>query len=162
MSGARRGPTGVVGRVGFAVLLLCVLGVVVLVRPGDDDRVRRADAGSSPSGVMPSATPSTPPSEEAFCAEYRLLAAAQGQYVAQPDARGAEILREAADRLLATGVPETMGLPARAGYFVELSGVYGSIGATLAPEAVPGSGDGPVAGASGEFSGWLAAFCPAW
>lgn len=111
---------------------------------------------------MPSATPSAPPSEQAFCEAYRTMAGAQSQYVVTPDARAAELLRERADQLLAVGTPETMPLTARGGFYVELSGVYAQIGLTLAPEAVPGAAElAEVQGASEAFAAYLAGFCPA-
>ncbi len=153
------------GKIGLAGVLVAVLALMLFLRPGDGDPADEpADAGASPAGVVPSATPDAAPSEEAFCEGYRRLAAAQGQYAAVPDATGAEILRGAADDLLATGVPDSMPVLARGGWFIEISGIYGSLGEELAPEAVPGAADGDqqVAGASGAFASWLADLCPAW
>lgn len=166
MSGGRRAVSMTPARFGFGLVLLVVLGVILFVRPGTD-APREPGAGPPPpaNGVLPSATPATPPSEEAFCQGYRMLASAQGQYAAQPDERGAELLREAADDLLATGVPDSMQVPARTGYFVEISGIYATLGEALDRRAVPGAaeddGGSSVSGSAGEFGAWLNRLCPA-
>jgi hypothetical protein len=152
---------GTIGRVALAVVLLGVLVVMVLRPGGRDEGSDPAGAPPSPTAVMPTATPDAPPNEEHFCTEYRSLAAAQGQYAAEPDATGARLLRDAADRLLAAGVPESMAAPAQAGYLTEISGSYGSLGETLDPAAVPGARAGPSLDASARFSSWLSIFCPA-
>lgn len=166
MSGARRLDTGTVARLGLAALMVLVLALILLGRR--DDSGDGGDPGAAPGATapseafLPSLAPGASPSEEGFCASYRMLAAAQGQYAAQPDATGADLLRRSADTLLATGVPESMGRSARAGYLVEITGIYGSLGLELDPRAVPGAGDGTkVTGAAAEFSGWLVQFCPA-
>lgn len=155
-------------RVGFGLVLLAVLGVLLFLRPGAGGPDVPA-AGPSPSGagLLPSVTPATPPTEEAFCESYRMLAASQGQYLAQPDERGATLLRTAAENLLATGVPDSMQVPARTGYFVEISGVYATLGERLDRRAVPGAaqddgGSSSLSGAPGEFDAWLHRLCPAW
>lgn len=166
MSGGRRAVAATPARFGFGLVLLAVLGVILFLRPGADAPDDPAAEPSPPAnGVLPSATPATPPSEEAFCQRYRMLASAQGQYAAQPDERGAELLREAADDLLATGVPDSMQVPARTGYFVEISGIYATLGEALDRRAVPGAaeddGGSSVSGSAGEFGAWLNRLCPA-
>ncbi|MFC5729101.1 MULTISPECIES: hypothetical protein [Nocardioides] len=162
MSSARRIAAGTSARVGLAVLLGGVLAVVLFLRPGDDPAPPPTSPRSAaPSGVMPSATPSIPPSPKEFCDAYRTMAGAQSQYVVTPDARAAELLRERADQLLAVGTPASMPLTARGGFFVELSGVYASIGLALAPEAIPGAAElAEVQGASAAFGSFLAGSCP--
>lgn len=163
MSGARRGLSGPAARAAFAVLLLAVLGLVVFVRPdGDEGAVGDEGATPAPTGVMPTATPATAPSEAAFCDRYRSLAGAQSQYVAVPDDRSAGLLRDAADDLLATGIPGSMSVLAAGGFFAELSGVYGSIGLTLDPQAMPGAAEASRAdGAPAAFASYLTGSCPA-
>jgi hypothetical protein len=120
--------------------------------------------------VLPTATPTVPPSEEAFCHAYGDLAATQGSYVAQPDQAGADLLRAALDDILAVGIPESMGALARTGYFVDLSGLYADLGEVLDPRAVPGaapddpalSGGTSLTGAPGAFGDWLVDLCPGW
>lgn len=156
MTGRRRAtaPAGLVA----VPLLLIVLAIVLLYRPGGEE-------GSSPA-PDPTSTPSTtavaPPeaSEEAFCAEFRRLAAAQGEYAAVPDERASELLREAVDRLVEVGVPSTMTIPARAGYFTVLDGIYSSLGLSLEPGAV-GAPDEPVEDADAAFTSYLTQYCPA-
>ncbi|GAA4815015.1 hypothetical protein ACFQ0K_06815 [Nocardioides caeni] len=167
MTGAARRPAVPGVRLDLLVLLLAVLGAVLFLAPGGD-RAEPAPAPDSEAGPADApATPSGPaPSEEAFCSAYRDLAAAQGQYVAQMDERGAELLRETADELVALGVPDSMSVLARTGFRLELSGIYGSIGLALDPTAVPGAltedGDGTsLSGSAGEFGAWLSELCPA-
>lgn len=153
-------------RVGFGLVLLAVLGVLLFLRPGTGGQDAPTGPEASESAVLPTA-PAAPPSEEAFCEGYRMLAASQGQYAAQPDEHGAALLRDAADNLLATGVPDSMQAPARTGYLVEISGIYASIGEKLDPRAVPGAaaqddGGSSLSGAAGEFGAWLNRLCPAW
>lgn len=156
---------GLQSRWALAVVLVGVLGATLVVLPQRDD-----PAPAAPPPVAepaPTATPATAPSEESFCAAYGSLAAVQGQYLAQPDEVGAQLLRETLDGLLATGVPESMGVLARTGLFIDLSGVYESLGETLDPRAVPGAaedaGDGTsTSGASGAFGEWLVELCPGW
>lgn len=167
MTPARHATAGPPARIGLGVLLVAVLGVVLFLRPGSGATDSPPpEAAASPTGVLPTATPATAPSEEAFCQGYRQLAAAQGQYAAQPDGPGAELLRGAADDLLAIGVPDSMQVPARTGYFVEISGIYASLGTALDRRSVPGAADADggtsVSGAVGEFGAWLNRFCPAW
>lgn len=163
MSGARRA----VPRGPRSVLLTCALvgGVLVLVlfgRPDDETSSNDAPAPSPSTSTSASASAPEPTvaSEEAFCAEFRRLAAMQSEYVAAPDQRATELLREAADRLLDVGVPRTMTLPARSGYYTVLEGVYQSIGLSLDPAAV-GALDEPPAGSDAAFSSYLSQYCPA-
>lgn len=158
MTGRRAAPRS--SSLALISLLLAVLALVLFSRPGGD-----ADELDKPArAVQPSASTELPApqaaSEEAFCAEFRRLAAAQGEYAAVPDERAAELLREAADRMVATGVPETMTLPARGGYFTVMEGIYGSLGLALQPAAV-GALDDPTEGADAAFSSYLVQYCPA-
>ena len=162
MTELRRGPTGAATRLAFGLLLLAVLGLIVFLRPGGDaapgDGVSPAPSAT---GSLPTAQPAPAPSESTFCDQYRLMAGAQSQYVVHPDVRAAELLREAAESLLATGIPESMSILAQGGFFIELSGVYGSIGLTLDPQAMPGAAEASRAdGASTAFASYLARSCP--
>ncbi len=94
MTGTRRA----VPRGPRSVLLTCALvgGVLVLVLFGRPDEDKSSNVATPPS---PSTSTSAPgpavASEEAFCAEFRRLAAMQSEYVAAPDQRATELLREA-------------------------------------------------------------------
>jgi hypothetical protein len=148
--------------VAFVVLAMAViLAAVLLFRPGDDEEPGSTPAPTGSSSASSSAVP-TPAttSEEAFCAAFRRLAAAQGQYVATPDERAIEVLRAAADDLVSGGVPETMSLPARGGYHTVVEGVYETVGLSLDRSAV-GALDEPVSGEEAAFSSYLTQFCPA-
>lgn len=146
------------GAVGMAFV---VLALVLFVRPGgsDEDPAPAASPSASPSGPGPTGAP---PSAAEFCQEFRELAAAQTVYAATPDTRGADLLRESADALVALGPPESMPVEARGGLYTVVSGIYGSIGETLPPSAVPGAADGPqITGSDQAFGAWLADVCPA-
>lgn len=169
MTGDRPGgPSALQSRLRLAVLLVGVLCAALVVLPRRDDAPAPAsEPAAEPTGVMPTATPDVAPSEEAFCDAYGALAAVQGQYLAQPDEAGAQLLRDTLDGLLATGIPESMGVLPRTGLFIDLSGVYESLGETLDRRAVPGAaedaGDGTsLSGASGAFGEWLVDLCPGW
>lgn len=152
-------------RAGLAALLLAVLALVLLVRPGGAEQTDAgpAEDGSSPSAVVPSATPSVPPGEESFCREYRRMAAARSEYDVNPDEGGYDILRESADRLLATGVPRSMSITALGGLHRELTDVYTTLGLTLDPDAVPGAAEASgLEGADEDFGAYLRDFCPGW
>lgn len=155
MTGRRRATAP--SRLIIVSLVLAVLAIVLFYRPGGEE------ASTPPPDPTPSPpTTSAPPevSEEAFCAEFRRLAAAQGEYAAVPDERATELLREAVDRLVATGVPATMTIPARAGYYTLLEGIYSSLGLSLEPSAV-GAPDDPVEKADAAFTSYLTQYCPA-
>lgn len=159
MSGARRAARRGIGSVVLPLTLAgVVLGLVLFTRSGEDQ------ASSRQSGTDPATSTSVPSpdraSEEEFCAEFRRLAAAQSEFTIAPDQRGSELLREAADRLVGVGVPETMTLPARSGYFTLVEGIYQSLGLTLDPAAV-GALDEPVDGGDRAFSSYLVQYCPA-
>lgn len=159
----RRGGRDVRSRVVAGLLLLVVLALVLVVRPGGSDEegypATDPDVSTAPSAPGPTGRPAT---DDEFCRGFRELAAAQAVYAATPDARGADLLREAAGAVVAMGPPESMPIEARGGLFTTISGIYGSLGETLPPSAVPGSADGPqVAGSDQAFSGWLSEYCPA-
>lgn len=144
----------------LAGLLLLVLALVLLARTGGDGTT--SGDRDPPSEPPPSTAFSEPvvASEEEFCGQFRRLAAAQGEYAAAPDERASELLRDAADQMVATGIPATMTLPARSGYFTVLDGVYRSLGLSLDPAAV-GALDEPVDAADAAFSSYLTQYCPA-
>lgn len=156
----RHGGRDVRSRLGVGLLILGVLALVLVVRPGgagDDDP--SPDATPSPPVPGPTGRPAT---DAEFCRGFRELAAAQAVYAATPDAPGAELLQEAADVVVAMGPPESMPIEARGGLFTAVSGIYGSLGQTLPPSAVPGAADGSqVAGSDQAFSAWLSEYCPA-
>lgn len=158
MTAAHRAAPGVRSGLLAGALLVGVLLLVLFGSGNDADSDDAAPPATPPSSTAPLA-PSLA-SEEAFCIEFRRLAASQSEYVVTPDERGAELLREAADRLLEVGVPRTMTLPARRGYFTLLEGIYQSLGLSLDPAAV-GALEEPVGGADAAFSSYLAQFCPA-
>lgn len=157
----RRAGLDLWSRVGFGVLILLVLVLVVVVRPGGSDDSGSPDEGSrSPTAIGPTGAPA---SDEEFCRGFRELADAQAAYAATPDDGSAEdLVREAADALVAMGPPESMPIEARGGLYTLVSGVYGSLGETLPPGAVPGAADGQqVAGSDQAFGAWLTDNCPA-
>lgn len=142
----------------LVLLMLGVLAAVLLARPGEDD----APAPSTPTPADPptSVAPPATPSEEEFCAGFRKLAATQSAYAAAPDQRAVELLRQAADDLIALGVPKTMSLPARGGYHTVVGGIYDSIGLSLERSAV-GALEETDPNEDPAFSSYLAQFCPA-
>lgn len=159
------------------VATMVVVGVAVVALPrigGPRDQGGEGgpgpgapDPSAGPPAVMPTATPVIAPSEEAFCARFRRLSGLQGQYAAQPDETGAGLLRDEVDDVLAIGVPDSMGIPARTGYLLALSEIYESFGERLDPRAVPdalpdGADGTSLADPSGAFGTWLAELCPGW
>jgi hypothetical protein len=161
MTEDRRDSTRAATRLAFGALLLAVLGLIVFLRPGHEAPGEVASPAPSATGAPLTAQPAPAPSESTFCDQYRLMAGAQSQYVVHPDARAAELLREAAESLLATGIPDSMSILAQGGFFIELSGVYGSIGLALDPQSMPGAAEASRAdGASTAFASYLARSCP--
>lgn len=155
-------------RSGGVVAVLAVATAVFVLRPVDDKRVSGSatDAttapSATPSGPSPTAPSVSPPAtatDEEFCAEFRLLAESQGQFVSTGDDAASDRLRASADSLVATGVPDAMSLPARSGYYALISGVYDAIGLELAPEAVGAPGE-PVEGGDAAFSSYMGRYCP--
>ena len=153
--------------VGVAAVLAVATAVFVL-RPVDDERVTGTDTDvttapsastSSPSPTSPSVAPPARATDEEFCAEFRLLAESQGQFVSSGDDEAVDRLRTSADSLVEAGVPDAMSLPARSGYHTLISGVYDSIGLELAPEAV-GAPSEPVEGGDAAFSSYMGQYCP--
>lgn len=153
-------------RLGLALALVIVLVVTLSVGRG-------GGGGDGGSGDAPPAAAEAPssggvvPGEDEFCAGYLTLADAQGRYAAQP-VTAADALRAAAGDLVALGVPDSMSRLVRTGYYVEISGVYSSLGEELDRSAVPEAlaDDGPggstsTSGSVGAFGGWLAQYCPA-
>lgn len=140
-------------------LIAVVLVLVVFVRTGGDDEP--VGTASPSASATPSALPD-PPSDEEFCRSFRVLAGAQAVYAATPDDRGADLIRDIAGDLVALGVPASMPVEARGGYYTVINGIYGSIGETLDPGAVPGAAEGDqIAGSDAAFSVYLDEFCPA-
>lgn len=159
---------GAAPRLGLGLVLVGVLVATLFLLPRRDEPAATGPPPpSGPAGVVPTATGAAP-SEEAFCAGFRTVAAVQGQYLAQPDETGAALLRDALDDLLATGVPDSMDTLARTGYLIEMTGLYGTLGEELDPSAVPGAAtadgsgaaDSSLAGAPGAFGQWLTELCP--
>lgn len=151
-------------RPGLAVLLIAVVAVIVFVRPDGDDEPTppgTATTSEAPGPVMPTATPSTPPSEEEFCTNFWAMLAAQGEYAAAPDERGYELLEEAADRLLATGIPRSMSTLALGGLHTDLSDAYLDLGLALSPDAIPGAVEASeLDGSYDAFGEYLETYCP--
>ncbi len=155
---AHRGGSELWGRAAGAVLVLAVLGLVLFVRPGGGDEPAAPDAKPTPTAEVPGPAPS----EEEFCHLFRQLADAQAVYAASPDTLGAELVRNTVDDLVDLGVPESMPPEARGGYFTVLDGVYGELGSSLEPGAVPGAADGEqIAGSDAAFATYLDEYCPA-
>lgn len=150
----------------LAVAALVVAAVLVFFLTPDGD----GDGGGGTPGDQPAdaATTSSPDeavapptaTDEDFCAGFRLVAERQGVFVGTADETSRRALEEAADDLVVGGVPASMSLPARSGYFTLLSGVYGSIDRGLAPAAV-GAPEEPVVDGDAAFSAYLAESCPA-
>jgi hypothetical protein len=158
VTGARRAERRIGGSVVLVLALVgLVLTIVLFTGTRDDPPSTRQPAPAPSSSAVPSPAVT---SEEQFCAEFRRLAAAQTEFTIAPDRRGSELLREAADRLVAVGLPATMTLPARSGYFTLIEGIYQSLGLTLDPASV-GALDEPVEGGDDAFSSYLIQYCPA-
>lgn len=164
-SGARRGPRSYVLAGGLVVAIVLVLFVLgpggEQAPPGaGEDPVGAADP--SVSSVPDEAQPTEPPrqaTDEEFCAGFVRLANSQGTFVSEGETRPGP-LQEAADDLVAIGVPQSMSLPARTGYHAVISGVYETIGLELPPEAV-GAAATAVDGADAAFTAYLDQECPA-
>lgn len=143
---------GALRRTTAAAVLAC--GLVLTACGGGDETPESAPSPSVE--VVPNADapgPTAPADDDEFCTAYRALAEAQALFAAETD--GAEVgLRDAADTLLALGIPAGMPDAARVGYAIELEGIYGSLGVQLDPEALPTEGgpdeDGPEDGPEDE------------
>lgn len=149
-----------------AVLAVAVLLVLFVLGPsGERDPSGAAPDVAAPSDGTTAATPEQvqttgPPrqaTDEEFCAEFVEMANSEAQFLADGEE---DPLERSADALLAAGVPPTMSLPARTGYYRLISSVYESIGLTLAPEAV-GAVAPSVEGADAAFTAYLDRYCPA-
>lgn len=155
------------GRWALAGVLVAVLALLlVLGRPGGPDDSPRGAEGAGEADMPSPSAPVRTPSDDEFCSRYLVLAAGQGQYAAQPDETTTRLLRDAAEDLVAVGVPASMSPLARTGFRVEISGIYDSLGEELPAAAVPGAledgGDGSsLSGVVGAFGDWLAQYCPA-
>lgn len=157
----RAAPRLGLGLVLVAVLLATLFALPRHERPGaTEPSPTGPPPAAEPPGAEPAATADPAPSEEAFCAGFRAVVAVRGQYLAQPDEIGANLLQDALDDLLATGVPHSMEALARSGYFVRMSELYGTVGERLDPGAVPGAADTPPKGAPDAFDAWLTDLCP--
>ena len=155
---ARSWPTS---RLLLAIGVLALVGLIVFVqRPagdtGVDGRVDTPAPDGTPTSTAAPAAPAVADDED-FCAGFRALADGQAQYVSGSADEAA--LQEAADALVATGVPAGMSLPARSGYFGLISSVYDSIGLDLEPAAV-GATTESVEGGDAAFSAYLQQSCP--
>lgn len=148
----------------LAVAALVAAAVLVFfLAPTDGGDAPAGPAGeASGSTTPPAADAAAPPTatDEEFCAGFRLVAERQGVFVGTADETSRRALEEAADDLVVGGVPASMSLPARSGYFTLLSGIYGSIDRGLAPAAV-GAPEEAVPDGDAAFSAYLAEFCPA-
>lgn len=145
-------------RVGFAVLLVGVLAVVLLVRPGQPDEPgTTTDAGEGATTAAPV------PSEEAYCEAFRSMDAVYSEYLIAPDARGVELLEEHLTELLETGIPDSMGPTARGGHALHLIDAYSELGRQFDPASLPGTVDLREADASrSALTTWLGDYCPGW
>jgi hypothetical protein len=169
------------GRPRFSLADLRILGVVLLVAVvvaavalwprGDDDRA--ADPGapasataaasaspepsSSPSG---SAAPVGTASDDAWCADFRDLAALQDQYVASGGST--EALAAAATDMAELGLPASMPAIAVGGWYVLLDGIFEVARATPPPGTFL---DDPPADqgydADEAFTQYTTEYCPA-
>ncbi|GAA5124524.1 hypothetical protein GCM10023339_46120 [Alloalcanivorax gelatiniphagus] len=163
--GARRGRQSyVLG----AALVVVALMVLLVPRPGGDEGPSGtaqdgASAAGEPTGsAAPQVQTTGAPREatdEAFCEQFVAMANVQGEFISNGETRP-DLLEQAADDLVAVGVPASMSLPARTGYFNVISGVYDSIGLGLAPAAV-GAAPAPVEGSDVAFTAYLDQYCPA-
>ena len=135
--------------------LLVVAALVVFV-------VRPTDAPSPAPVTDPPSSSAQPPaqaSDEDFCDGFRGLAESQALYLSEGEGAEPDQLRESADALVEIGVPESMSIPARSGYYTVIGGVYESLDDDLAPAAV-GAPDEPLDGADAAFSSYLLQYCP--
>jgi hypothetical protein len=163
-SGQRRRQSYVLG----AALVVVALVVLLVPRPGEDPESSSTaqdvavpgagDSAAAPEQVQTTGAPRQA-TDEAFCSEFVAMANSQGDFVSGGETEP-ELLEQAADDLIAVGVPEAMSLPARTGYYAIISGVYDSIGMELSREAV-GAAPTAVEGADAAFTAYLDANCPA-
>jgi hypothetical protein len=153
-------PSGARPSYALGLALVVVVAVAVFfLRPGGDSSDPAPSGGDSASAAPSASGPPPVATDEEFCSEFRLLAESQGTFVSSGETDPGP-LRDAADALVAVGVPESMSLPARAGYYTLIDGVYDSIGDSLDPAAVGAPGKA-VNGGDAAFSAYLTEFCPA-
>ncbi|GAA1451199.1 hypothetical protein GCM10009641_85210 [Mycobacterium cookii] len=155
---SRRTPDRRVSRALGVAGLLAVAGLVVFVARPTDSPPPTPAADPPGSSAQPPAAPAQA-SDEDFCGGFRRLAESQALHVSQGESADPDQLRESADALVGIGVPESMSIAARSGYYTVISGVYESVDDDLAPAAV-GAPDEPLDGADAAFSSYLAEFCP--
>lgn len=148
-----------------AALVVVVLLVLFVPRPGGEGPTGPAPDVAPPGETTPAAraevqTTGAPrrATDEAFCDAFVAMVNSEGQPPGERETR-TERLEQLADELLAVGVPATMSLPARTGYYEVMSDVYDHIGLELAPEAV-GAASLSIEGAGAAFTAYLDKNCP--
>ncbi len=139
---------------GVAVVVAVVVIVLVLGRGSDDgdpgDR-HRDDAGTGTPPVVP---------DDAWCAGWDTMVAAQGQWVATPTSDSSMALLLAVDELQGLGVPESLD---PAGY-TELNAVLDDLRASVDPTftasvAPSEPADVSAGDKNAPFGAWLAQYC---
>ena len=152
---------------GVVLLVAVVVGAVTLWPRGEDDQAADPGGPTSPStsaSASPSPSPTAAPpgtaSDEAWCAEFRDLAALQDEYVAAGGST--EALAVAATEMAELGLPASMPPVAVGGWYVLLKGIFDVAQATPPPGTfldAPPSDQGYDADEA--FTKYTTEFCPA-
>ena len=149
-----------------ATLVVSVLLVLFVLGPSGDegpsdaaqDVVAPGDPTTSPARTEVQArVPPRQATEEEFCLAFVAVANSEAQFLAGGEAGELQL---SADDLIAVGVPRTMSLTARTGYYRLIASVYETIDMELAPEAV-GAVSSSFEGADPAFSAYMDQYCPA-
>ncbi len=152
---------------GVVLFVAVVVGAVTLWPRGDDDRASDAEppaastsATPTPTDGSPSSAPAGTASDDAWCAEFRDLAALQDEYVASGGSTDA--LAAAATGMAELGLPASMPAVAVGGWYVLLQGIFD------VAQATPPTGtflDNPPADqgydADEAFTEYTTEYCPA-
>ncbi|WP_210649242.1 hypothetical protein [Nocardioides sp. SYSU D00065] len=163
-SSRRRAPQSYVLGAALVVVTVCVLFVF---RPGgerspsppaQDSASSDAQASRRAPAQLEATEPPRRATEKAFCDAFVAMVKSEGQAPGTRETRTDRLERLAND-LVAVGVPASMSLPARTGYFEVMSDVYEHIGLELAPEAV-GAASLSLEGAEAAFTAYLDQNCP--